>query len=162
LVSVAHTLSPTAQIDSYNECLSVTIPEIVASPDSRVVIPFDFDSATSQPRRIYKLFWGDLSIGRPVLQESNGVATLLTPAEARRRNITYSANLYVDVRHEMHIKNDAGTWLEPEVQEVKRILISKLPLMIGASSGGESVLIRDFLYRFRDIPSGRLSTQRST
>jgi hypothetical protein len=122
------------QIDSYNDCLTNIIPAIVASEESQITIPFDFDQSSGTPRREYRLRWGDVSIGRPVLQENTGATTLLTPAEARKRNLTYSANLYVDMTHQLRSRGENGEWDEPEVQEHKRIQICKIPLMIGAQA----------------------------
>ena len=67
-----------------------------------------------------------------VAQENNGVARLLTPAEARLRNITYSASLYVDVEHQLRHRGDDGQWGEPDRQTLRRLPLCKLPLMLGS------------------------------
>ena len=56
----------------------------------------------------------------------------LTPNEARLRNITYAANLYVDVEHRLRYRDEAGEWTDWESQEVPRVLICRIPLMLGS------------------------------
>ena len=56
------------QLDSYNDCLENIIPKIIHDPENQVVIPLDYDQTSGLPRREYRLTWGDVSIGRPVIQ----------------------------------------------------------------------------------------------
>lgn len=70
----------------------------------------------------------------PILffQENNGVPRLLTPSEARLRNITYAASLYVDIHHQLRYRNEDGQWGEPEKQTLHRVSLCKIPLMLGS------------------------------
>lgn len=56
------------QLDSYNDCLENIIPKIIHDPENQVVIPLDYDQDSGLPRKEYQLHWGDVSIGRPVIQ----------------------------------------------------------------------------------------------
>ena len=56
------------QLDSYNDCMENIIPKIIHDPENQVIIPLDYDQDSGLPRKEYQLHWGDVSIGRPVIQ----------------------------------------------------------------------------------------------
>ncbi len=109
------------------------IPKIIHDKENNpIVIKTDYDPDTGLHNLEYQLEWKQVQIGRPVIQENSGVIKPLTPAEARIRNITYAANLYVDVDHQIKRRKEDGTWGEPEKQSLQKLLICRLPLMLGS------------------------------
>ena len=63
---------------------------------------------------------GKIRIDKPNVIESDGATNLLTPAEARLRNLTYSAPVFLEIS----IKQDGG---QIETQEVE---IGRIPIMV--------------------------------
>jgi DNA-directed RNA polymerase subunit B len=64
---------------------------------------------------------GKVSVGKPNITEADGSSSLITPAEARLRNLTYSA----PVSFELTVKK--GDQVDSEVVEIGRI-----PVMVGS------------------------------
>lgn len=62
--------------------------------------------------------FGDISVTKPALYEDNILANI-TPHEARLRNLTYSGNLYVDVRV-----------TSPESAFRQRVMLAEIPMML--------------------------------
>lgn len=121
------------QIDSYNQALESMLPAIIHSPENcPIKVSGDFNSDTGQHNMEYQLTFKQVSIGRPILQENNGVIKPLTPNEARIRNITYAANLYVDIDHQLRYRQDSGEWGSWDTQSLSRVLICRIPLMLGS------------------------------
>lgn len=121
------------QIDSYNQALESMIPSIIHSPENcPIKICGDFNPDSGQHNMEYQLTFNQVFIGRPVTQENNGVIRPLTPNEARIRNNTYAANLYVDIEHQLRYRSESGEWGEWEKQELPRVLICRIPLMLGS------------------------------
>lgn len=121
------------QIDSYNQALESMIPSIIHNPENcPIKISGDFNIDTGQHNMEYQLTFKQVSIGRPVIQENNGVIRPLIPNESRIRNITYAANLYVDIEHRLRYRTESGEWGEWDSQELHRVLICRLPLMLGS------------------------------
>lgn len=69
---------------------------------------------------------------RPMIYEKDGSTQLMTPTDARQRNFSYSANVYVQMK--IHIK-----WYDNEhkKEECKKIMqnvnIGKIPIMVGSN-----------------------------
>jgi DNA-directed RNA polymerase II subunit RPB2 len=124
------------QIDSYNDAIETVIPSIIASKENNpLVIKADFrkdGNNLSQHTKEYELHWGKVSVGRPVVQENTGVTRPLTPQEARIKNITYQLNVYVDVMHRLRYRDDSGNFGEWDTEEVPRVLLCRIPLMLGS------------------------------
>jgi DNA-directed RNA polymerase II subunit RPB2 len=84
-------------LDSYRELLRTVIPNVIANSNPITMVK-DTDSEGGVNIKIHmgginndKIF-----IDRPVLIE-NGVQRIITPADARLRNLTYQTNIYVDI-----------------------------------------------------------------
>ena len=88
------------QIDSFDEFLTGTIQETVHE-NSLVVL--DQNNPPPEPdeepitKRRFKIKFGNVSIAKPIHVEGDGESYMLLPQEARLRNLTYSAPLYVSV-----------------------------------------------------------------
>ena len=144
---VAHAIS------TYDSCLETIIPTIITSPDSNPIkIQCEYsvnpDAANTNDigddddegrERVsyrhnteYELEFKRTQIGRPIIQENTGVRRLLVPNEARIRNITYAANLYCDITHRIRYRNENGDWGDWDSEDKNRVLICKLPLMLGS------------------------------
>ncbi|MDY6761807.1 MAG: DNA-directed RNA polymerase subunit B'' [Candidatus Nanohaloarchaea archaeon] len=66
---------------------------------------------------------GDVEVEEPMMKEADGSMTHLTPAEARRRDLTYSSRIRVTMTPIFE-----GRRQEPEI-----VTIGKIPVMVGSS-----------------------------
>ena len=115
------------QIDSYNDCMTNMIPDIIHDKMTNpCVINGGINTESGTFDLEYMLTFKDVYIGKPVIQENNGATKLLTPAEARTRNITYSASLYADVEHQIKYRKDNGEWDEPDKEFIPHVMIGKI------------------------------------
>ncbi|MFB6167121.1 MAG: DNA-directed RNA polymerase subunit B'' [Candidatus Nanohaloarchaea archaeon] len=78
---------------------------------------------------------GDVEIEEPMVKEADGSMTYLTPAEARRRDITYSSRIRVKMTPIFE-----GRQQEPEV-----VTIGKIPVMVGSDICSTSDMDREEL-----------------
>ncbi len=76
------------QIDSFNNFLDRGIQEIIDEIGTVKLNPEVGD---------LKLKFGKISLGKPIIKEADGSTRQIYPNEARIRNLTYAAPLYVDI-----------------------------------------------------------------
>ena len=99
------------QIDSFNHFLEYGIQNIIDEVETVSLNPELGD---------HKLKFGKVHIGRPSIKEADGSTRQVLPNEARIRNLTYAAPVYVDI-----------TSIINGVQEKsERVHIGNLPIMI--------------------------------
>ncbi len=106
------------QIASYNDFLSRRLQNIV---DSTVIgQQEEMERGYIYPEiEGYKIKFGRIRIGRPLVKEADGTERPLTPMEARLRDLTYEAPIHLEF---IPIKDE----VEYEPEEVK---IGELPIM---------------------------------
>lgn len=93
--------------------------------------------------RRYEIEFGQVYLSKPVFIEKDGSSAVLIPQEARLRNLTYSAPLYVDVKKRTLIANpnhplnegvyhinDMHMEQEGEEEIYERLHLGKVPLMV--------------------------------
>ena len=149
------------QMDSFDDFAVHTIQELI-NENSTLVLdqnnpPSDDDSDPILKKR-YEITFGGLQIAKPVMTEADGSTADLLPQEARLRNLTYSAPMFLEMDSKVSVarerpepplngENDAPyddgrktgqrTWLhwgpenanEPN-RETLKVFIGKLPIML--------------------------------
>ena len=119
------------QLDSYREFLRTYIPNIVRSNNPISMIK------TKNDKMVFKL---EIEIGhndkiyvdRPTINENNK-DILLTPNEARLRNLTYQTNIYADVKFKFYDKDNFITPVEfdnPSDTLFEKMYIGSVPIML--------------------------------
>ena len=96
-------------LDSYNDFVERKLQEII---DEQSVIETDI------PGLYIKL--GKIEVGRPIVREADGSTSEILPMEARLRNLTYAAPMYL---HMTLVVNG-------EEREWERVYIGDLPIMV--------------------------------
>lgn len=97
-------------IKSYNDFVNHRIQDIID-----ITEPIELEQGE------YTVETGKLEIDKPFIKEADGSKSLIFPTEARLRNLTYSAHMYLDMR-----LNKVGE-SEPDFEKV---YIGELPLML--------------------------------
>jgi len=116
------------QLDSFDEFVNNSMQELIE--DSRPIqvktnkqyLRDDEDETISS----HAISFGQIYMSKPVTRESDGSTTALYPHEARLRNLTYSAPLYVDVSYKKVDLNTDET-VEPDTQ---REYMGQVPIML--------------------------------
>ena len=74
----------------------------------------------------------NVSIRKPTLFENNGALTPMYPNDARLRNLTYAAPVYLDMEVTTTMTDPGKGTKEARVQLLKGILAGKIPIMVGS------------------------------
>jgi DNA-directed RNA polymerase II subunit RPB2 len=116
--------------------MTTAAQEIVAeSPDFLIKPPIQYApdvQSTAVQQNWYRIAFRQLHLARPCFKEKTGVPVDLFPHEARLRNMTYSAPLYVDIE-KTTIQNPGTDLQEETVETLPRVYIGKVPIMVRSS-----------------------------
>lgn len=112
------------QLDSFDEFIESTIQELIWE-DSHLILdqPAQHTSDKDNKNKRYEITFGKMYISKPSQTEGDGTTHLMFPQEARLRNLTYSAPLYVDMSKKVFESDDNNRkdneleWKEQIVQE---------------------------------------------
>mmetsp|Transcript_20120 Transcript_20120/g.36498 ORF Transcript_20120/g.36498 Transcript_20120/m.36498 type:complete len:1233 (-) Transcript_20120:626-4324(-) len=108
------------QLDSFDEFIQNTMQELVddsgdirVAPEMQHLVGYDeegFEEAVASPtKKVFEIQFGQVYLSKPTTVEKDGTVTNMFPHEARLRNLTYSAPLYVDVTmNEYRARQDAN------------------------------------------------------
>jgi DNA-directed RNA polymerase beta subunit len=100
-------------IKSYNDFVNNRIQNII-----------DITEPITLEQGKYRLRTGNLEIQKPFTKEADGSKSLIYPTEARLRNLTYSAHMFLELALDQ----------EDEENPLEKIYIGELPLMIKSDS----------------------------
>lgn len=83
------------------------------------------------PKMDISISFTNVQLNRPQIHENNGATTLMFPSEARLRDFTYSAPIYVDMNVKYTVYVDGATE-EPRVlhRVFPKVHFGKLPIMV--------------------------------
>ncbi|KND01611.1 uncharacterized protein SPPG_03408 [Spizellomyces punctatus DAOM BR117] len=144
------------QLDSFDEFVQNTIQEIVSENGEFQIITQGQHSGThSDVTRRYSIQFGQIYLSKPTHSEPEGETKQLYPQEARLRNLTYSAPLYVDMRKKVEIADPANPlnqdvtsaadmyWeVEHAESDWDKVFIGKVPIMLRSSYCSLTDLLR--------------------
>lgn len=123
------------QLDSFDEFITNTMQEIVDESDDIDLTPESQHAPGSEAplaARHFKIKFGQIYLSKPMMTEADGMTTTLFPHEARLRNLTYSAPLYVDMTKTVTSTDEEGGE-EIDVQDLPKMFIGKVPIMLRSS-----------------------------
>ncbi|OFV67621.1 MAG: DNA-directed RNA polymerase subunit B [Candidatus Syntrophoarchaeum caldarius] len=114
-------------IDSFNEFLEHRLQAIV---DEQGVIETTIEGGSDQDKYRVYVQLGEIRVSTPKVKEADGSRENLFPAQARLRNLTYSApiNLVMKVIQEYVASGETNEILVEEVE------IGELPIMVGSKA----------------------------
>ena len=113
------------QLDSFDEFIGKSVQSIVE--DSRPIelqTQAQYTSAAREPPKKYTIKFDQIYISPPIYRHDGGIAPMM-PNEARLRNLTYAAPLYVDLNKTVQRENET-----PEEKKYDKIHIADVPIMI--------------------------------
>lgn len=137
------------QLDSFDEFIQNTMQELVddsgdirVSPEVQHFIGYDEEGYEEQvesaSKKVFEIQFGQVYLSKPTCVEKDGTVTNMFPHEARLRNLTYAAPLYVDVRmNEYRVKEETNA-LDPNenlgdavtTEVAKKEFLGYVPIML--------------------------------
>ncbi|RPA85461.1 beta and beta-prime subunits of DNA dependent RNA-polymerase [Ascobolus immersus RN42] len=166
------------QIDSFDEFVLSTMQELV-SEDS--ILTLDQNTPANDDGivlRRYEIQFEQVFLTRPTVTEGDGTTNPLLPHEARLRNLTYSAPLFIEMRKKVMVAKESDGGMDDEdmeededgnpkvgdkhlywetedqldSQEVDKVFVGKVPIMLKS----EYCVLKDFqeeeLYGLNECP----------
>jgi DNA-directed RNA polymerase beta subunit len=118
-------------LDSYNHFISFIIPKIIRDYNP-IIVKTNYSKTNNKYMDEYHINFGDVYIGKPGIKEKDGKTKMMYPIEARWRNLTYSADLYVDI-YQKFIKHSEIKGTPPTVKEyppTKKVSLRTIPIMV--------------------------------
>ena len=87
------------QLDSFDEFVQNTMQELVDENADLILDQADQHTGTNADvTRRYEIKFGQIYLSRPTITEADGSVVPVFPQEARLRNLTYSAPLYIEMK----------------------------------------------------------------
>jgi DNA-directed RNA polymerase II subunit RPB2 len=87
------------QLDSFDEFVQNTMQELVDENADLILDQADQHTGTAADvTRRYEIHFGQIYLSRPTITEADGSVVPVFPQEARLRNLTYSAPLYIEMK----------------------------------------------------------------
>ena len=87
------------QLDSFDEFVQNTMQELVDENSDLILDQADQHTGhEADVTRRYEIKFGQIYLSRPTVTEADGSVVPIFPQEARLRNLTYSAPLYVEMK----------------------------------------------------------------
>nr|BAO20858.1 RNA polymerase II second largest subunit [Branchinella kugenumaensis] len=114
------------QLDSFDEFIQMSIQRIVEdSPPIELQAEAQHSSGEVETPPKYTVKFEQIYLSKPTHWEKDGTASPMMPNEARLRNLTYSAPLYVDI-----MKTIIREGEDPVQTQHQKTFIGKIPIML--------------------------------
>lgn len=137
------------QLDSFDEFIQNTMQELVddsgdirVSPEVQHLVGYDEEavdeSAMSGTQPVFEIHFGQVYLSKPTTVEKDGTVTNIFPHEARLRNMTYSAPLYVDVQMNQYLVSSEVNAQDPtedlgepnSTEHARKEFLGYVPIML--------------------------------
>ncbi|RHZ89846.1 hypothetical protein Glove_9g151 [Diversispora epigaea] len=158
------------QLDSFDEFVQNTMQEIVDENKNLVLqtVSGTQGGDGDKPKRFYIRF-GQVYLSKPTMTEADGSVQAMFPQEARLRNLTYAAPLYVNMKEETLTadprlpENQIKTTLnemfdensleyDPEEKSYDKVFVGKIPVMLKSTFCVLNGLNDKSLYALNECP----------
>ena len=107
-----------------------TAIRVSIDPVEEAVVP---TGPIAPPREVeVTIEFRNVNIRKPTIFENNGAVTPMYPNDARLRNITYAAPVYVDLHISTTLFDPATGEKETRTRALQRIHVGKIPVMVGS------------------------------
>ncbi|KAL6757113.1 RNA polymerase II second largest subunit [Haematococcus lacustris] len=122
------------QLDSFNEFVTNTMQEIIDENNEIVIRPENqyntgVDRDMLEEKEI-KIKFGQIYLSKPLLTEADDDTSSLFPKEARLRNLTYSAPMYIDLKKTEVTKTPGEDEPRVEEEDYEKVFLAKVPIML--------------------------------
>jgi DNA-directed RNA polymerase II subunit RPB2 len=120
------------QLDSFDAFIQNTMQELVDESPDLILQPEaqHKPGAGPQTQTRYIINFGQIYLSRPTMTEADGSTQAMLPNEARLRNLTYSAPLFVDMSKTTITAAGEDGETHQSTEELSRVFIGKVPIML--------------------------------
>lgn len=120
------------QLGSFDLFIMYEIQKVMDQQSPIEIIPQNQynPNDTVETKKAYVWKFGQLSLNKPSVDEPDGSTNMLTPREARLRNLSYTAPIFVDIIKEVYKINEdeSRTLLREDVY--KKVWLMRMPIMV--------------------------------
>jgi DNA-directed RNA polymerase II subunit RPB2 len=117
------------QLSSFDEFLLRKLDTIIASFN-----PIEIYHQHVPERDVFrykvKLSFSNAKLSKPVISEKDGGTKLMTPNDARLRNLTYSSPLTADLKIECDRYDETSQQFITEIKTISGVTLGKIPIMV--------------------------------
>ena len=118
-------------LDSYREFIKNQIPYIIKSYNPITMIKYDENNENDEVLKVEIFIGGregtELNVSRPIIYE-DGCPKIITPYDARMRNLTYETHIFADVH--VYVTYKDGDTPRTETKTFKNVAIGSIPIML--------------------------------
>ncbi len=129
------------QIESYNNFVEELIPRVIEQ--NPLVEIFD-----AHQKRVITVHFGSPFFTSPSFTEKDNEKRQIYPSEARYRGMTYQSAMYIDIT----VKKYNDDKQKPEKTKYKKVLIGKIPVMVGSNLCNLHMLDKKDYFRVEECP----------
>ncbi len=129
------------QLDSFDEFVQNTMQELVDENADLILDQSDQHTGRDgDMTRRYEIKFGQIYLSRPTVTEGDGAVVPVFPQEARLRNLTYSAPLYIDMTKKVMVGREDPDAAPGEMQwESENVNTDTAKIWIGKVSFVHSI-----------------------
>ena len=121
------------QLESFEDFIRNKIPLIIIST-APIVVWHEQDPETKKYKYELRLTFDNVSYMKPRIQEASGRIKPMFPQDARVRNFTYSAQMFVDVKFTARVyRSPSFLEYDEHVKVFEGVSLGKIPVMLGSS-----------------------------
>jgi len=119
------------QLDSFDEFIMNTMQVIVDECAQLELVPQQQHNPLMQSSgaRKYRITFGQIYLSKPTWVEPDQTTNAMFPNEARLRNLTYAAPLYMDLKR-VTVTVDADGVEDEEEEEFSKVFLGQVPIML--------------------------------
>ena len=110
------------QMEPYEQFMNRLLPHIVNENSDLIIV-----SSTQRQKHVIK--FGNVTVFKPNIKESDGQVRPIFPSEARTRGLTYMAPVVVDVTHQIYRESKKRKASEPEYDQCQERIYREVPLL---------------------------------
>jgi DNA-directed RNA polymerase II subunit RPB2 len=121
------------QLESFEDFIKYKIPLIIQST-APIVVWHEQYPETKKYKYEFIMTFENVTYMKPRIQEATGRVKPMFPQEARIRNFTYAAQMFVDVRFiTRSYYGENLSQYEEQIRVFEGISLGKIPVMLGSS-----------------------------
>lgn len=117
------------QLSSYNQFIAKEMQEIM-DEFNPLTFYSDYDQKTGKYATEYQIFFRDISMSKPMINDNDGELKVMTPNTARLRNLTYAGVLTCKIESRILSHGTEGKTDITDLQPFINVNIGKMPIML--------------------------------
>jgi len=115
------------QLKSYNDFILNGLQQIIDESEP-IIITTDASKRSEGTTTKYEIIFGAVELHKPTIKEQDGTQSILEPNQARLRNLTYSTNMFCNIKVRITRTDSEGN---DTVEEVfSKESLGSLPIMM--------------------------------